>query len=608
MSIKGCILDSFVWVIFQIFDFCTLCKSFLRSKPVTYQMSHWAYGRFLGLVTLIAFLSYWSQANALIGQNGLSPWTEDLIKIENIVDQNPELNKWTIRPTLLWVQLFANHNLLFSIGSLSALFLTIGIFPTLCASISYACYLSLMVVGEPFLSFQWDALLCETLLLSLPFLPLTKFHKLGDSFRVNLFARYLIVALLAKLMLESGIVKFTSFGTNDENAWRDFTALDYHYWTQPLPHGLSPWIDSLPPWVDQLSLVSTYGVELFLPFLLFFPGNLRRIAVFGQIILQIAILLSGNYGFFNFLSLCLCIPLIDDQILLKCLSKDYKQSVKENKDQGAGKNMSQQLPAISLIQPSFLSLTWFLFAVTTYGHLASDIRGNQTDPILEIDSKWTDDYINMVRPTRAFNSYGLFRVMTTTRPEIIIEGSLDGKTWHPYAFKYKPTNPKQSPQFAGPHMPRIDWQMWFEGLNYERFAAHPFSRLLYHKFITMIALGKSIEDFKDLRKVLGPQEYQNLVQSPPEIQQRVLQNYNSLFNAFASRSLWFGKLLASIFEHRTEIMKQLGQKFEDLPQKPNYLRISLAHYSFADHEINADQKDIWQITPIKEAAFVISNQ
>ena len=86
-------MDKFVWIIFQIFDFCTLCKSFLRPKPVTYRISHWAYGRLLGIVTLIAFLSYWSQANALIGENGLSQWTEDLIKIQNIVDQNPELNK-----------------------------------------------------------------------------------------------------------------------------------------------------------------------------------------------------------------------------------------------------------------------------------------------------------------------------------------------------------------------------------------------------------------------------------------------------------------------------------------------------------------------------------
>jgi hypothetical protein len=326
----------------------------------------------------------------------------------------------------------------------------------------------------------------------------------------------------------------------------------------------------------------------------------------GQIVLQFAIIASGNYGFFNLLTLCLCIPLIDDQWLPEFITKHLKSGVKGINKTDKGSKIPfllKQIPSI------FLSFAWLFFGVTTYGHFIRDIRGNHPSPLINKEvPKWINEATNFVRPSRAFNSYGLFRVMTTTRPEIIVEGSLDGKTWHPYAFKYKPSNPKQSPQFAGPHMPRIDWQMWFEGLNYERFAAHPFSRLLYHKFITMIALGKSTEDFKDVRKVLGPQEYQKLVQSPPEIQQRVLQNYNSLFNAFASRSHWFGQLLASIFEHRPEIMKQLGQKFEDLPKKPNYLRISIAHYSFADQQINADQKDIWQVHPIHDVSFIISRQ
>ena len=119
-----------------------------------------------------------------------------------------------------------------------------------------------------------------------------------------------------------------------------------------------------------------------------------------------------------------------------------------------------------------------------------------------------------------------FRVMTTTRPEIIIEGSLDGKTWRPYEFGWKPTNPSQSARFAGPHMPRIDWQMWFEGLNYERFN-HPFSLLLYHKFLHTIALGGSIEDFNDFGKMIGAQEYQNFIQASPTIRQQILANYNS---------------------------------------------------------------------------------
>jgi hypothetical protein len=601
------LLDSLVWGIFLIFEFITGLKNFFAIKTATYQFSHWAFGRCLGGVTLVAFLSFWYQADALIGNNGLSPWSTDLKNIDLLVKQNPELNKWSIRPTLLWFDPLTNHHLLFGIGTISALLLAIGFLPTISALVSYLCYLSLMVVGEPFLSFQWDALLCETLLLSLPFLPFTKFHKFGTPYKVPIFARFLLVALLAKLMLESGIVKFTSFGADNENAWRDLTALDFHYWTQPMPHGLSSWIDSLPAWLDQFSLISMYGIELILPILLFFPGNLRRIAVFGQIILQIAILLSGNYGFFNLLTLCLCVPLIDDRILPKTFLKYCKQVFNRKEVSDLGKNTIHKTLAATLIQNTFLTVAWFFFAVTTYGHLARDIKGNQQDPILEIDVKWTDEYTNFVRPTRAFNSYGLFRVMTTTRPEIIIEGSLDGKNWRPYAFKYKPTDPNQSPRFAGFHMPRIDWQMWFEGLNYERYADHSFSRMLYHKFLSTIALGGNIHDFNDFKKVIGPNEYQAFIQSPSHVQPRVLQNYNSLINAFNARSHWFANLLQAIFEHRPEIMEQLGENLEDLPPVPNHLRVSLSHYQFAPPDDSTLQPGkIWQAKPIKGTSFIIS--
>jgi len=228
MKLKWVLLDNFVWVIFIIFEFITRLKNFFAFKAASYQFSHWAYGRCLGTVTLIAFLSYWHQADALIGQNGLSPWVEDLKNIDQFVSQNPELNKLSIRPTLLWLQPFSNHHLLFGIGTFSALFLAIGFLPTFSSLVSYLCYLSLMVVGEPFLSFQWDALLCETLLLSLPFLPFTKFHRLSTAYKVPIFARYLIIAILAKLMLESCIVKFSSFGAKSENTLPDLTALDFH--------------------------------------------------------------------------------------------------------------------------------------------------------------------------------------------------------------------------------------------------------------------------------------------------------------------------------------------------------------------------------------------
>ena len=565
----------------------------------SYNTAYWLYGRCLGFVTLIAFLSYWYQADALIGELGLSPWADDLSKIKNWCAQNPDLNKWALRPTLLWMEPLANHHLLFAIGSISALLLSLGFIPTISALTSYLCYLSLMVVGEPFLSFQWDALLCETLLLSLPFLPLIKFHKIGESFKICWIARYLIIALLAKLMLESGIVKFTSFGAQNENTWRDLSALDFHYWTQPLPHGFSSGIYSLPHWFDQISLYLMYVIELILPFFLFLPGIFRRIGVIGQILLQIAILLSGNYGFFNLLTLCLCIPLIDDSMLPRFLSKH--SDIESNKEKSHIFE-SDFKPIFSTVRLAYLTVAWFFFGVTAYGHFSRDLKGNQPEPFIHFDASWTQSYSEMVRPIRAFNSYGLFRVMTTTRPEIIIEGSLDGKTWRPYEFGWKPTNPIQSARFAGPHMPRIDWQMWFEGLNYERFSNHPFSLLLYHKFLHNIALGGSIEDFNNFGKMIGAQEYQNFIQASPTIRQQILANYNSLLNAFHSRSLWFGKFLEAILENRPVIMKQLGENLDNLPPAPNYLRVSMAHYTFAE----PNQEQVWNVSPIDGASLIIS--
>lgn len=63
------------------------------------------------------------------------------------------------------------------------------------------------------------------------------------------------------------------------------------------------------------------------------------------------------------------------------------------------------------------------------------------------------------------NPYGLFRTMTTTRPEILIESSLDGRDWQEVVFPYKPGPLDRRPGFCFPNMPRLDWQMWFDGLH-----------------------------------------------------------------------------------------------------------------------------------------------
>ena len=68
-------------------------------------------------------------------------------------------------------------------------------------------------------------------------------------------------------------------------------------------------------------------------------------------------------------------------------------------------------------------------------------------------------------PYHLVSSYGLFAVMTTSRPEIIVEGSKDGIRWSEYEFKHKPGDLKRPPTWVAPHQPRLDWQMWFAALS-----------------------------------------------------------------------------------------------------------------------------------------------
>jgi hypothetical protein len=76
-----------------------------------------------------------------------------------------------------------------------------------------------------------------------------------------------------------------------------------------------------------------------------------------------------------------------------------------------------------------------------------------------------DAAIRSVSPFQIINGYGLFAVMTITRPEIVIEGSNDGVTWLAYEFKYKPGDLTRRPAWVAPHQPRLDWQMWFAALG-----------------------------------------------------------------------------------------------------------------------------------------------
>src|SRR5262249_24299781 len=154
-------------------------------------------------------------------------------------------------------------------------------------------YLSLFYAGQVFLGFQWDILLLETGFIAIflaPFVVRSKF--LADRHPPRI-AIWLAWWLLLRLMFESGAVKLTwntwikgPDGLPLANTWKSLPALDFHYWTQPLPTPSSWYMAQMPEWFQKLSVIFIFIVELLLPWLMIGPRLLRYISCGGTIVLM----------------------------------------------------------------------------------------------------------------------------------------------------------------------------------------------------------------------------------------------------------------------------------------------------------------------------------
>lgn len=53
----------------------------------------------------------------------------------------------------------------------------------------------------------------------------------------------------------------------------------------------------------------------------------------------------------------------------------------------------------------------------------------------------------------------------STLKVLVIEGSQDGSTWLKYEPKFFTAGPSSAPKFFAPYQPRIDHQLWYEGIS-----------------------------------------------------------------------------------------------------------------------------------------------
>ncbi|MQA28409.1 MAG: DUF393 domain-containing protein [Luteitalea sp.] len=379
------------------------------SEPSTYALARWWFFRLLGVTYLAAFGSLATQIVGLAGSNGILP--------AGVGD--------------VWL-----HCLCVG-GVVLASLLVAGIGPVAILVALWADYLALSVIGGPFLAFQWDSLLLEAGFLSILLAPAGLRDRVRTASDPPRLAVWLMLWLLFRLMVGSGAVKLTS----GDPTWRSFTALSVHYETQPLPTLVAWHAHWMPPWFQHSSTAVVLAIELCAPWLMLGPRRLRTLAFVLLVGLQVAIALTGNYAFFNLLSAALCVFLLDDAVLARRSPVNLSPAYVSR-----GCRFVVIAVAVVTVPVSALMLS---------RSLGLSLPGRRL--VLPV--------ARAIAPLRSVNSYGLFAVMTTVRPEIIVEGSMDGEVWRPYEFRYKPGDLTRPPAWVAPHQPRLDWQMWFAALD-----------------------------------------------------------------------------------------------------------------------------------------------
>jgi hypothetical protein len=156
---------------------------------------------------------------------------------------------------------------------------------------------------------------------------------------------------------------------------------------------------------------------------------------------------TGNYGFFNLISIVLVLLLVDDAA--------WRSLARRPLPAPAVPALPRPWRVRRLLAAPFLVLFVLLHLV-------------QIGASLRRPMPWIGPLrpaLAALAPFHVCNGYGLFSVMTDRRREIIVEGSRDGRTWQAYPFRYKPGPVDAAPRWTGPHLPRLDWQMWFAALG-----------------------------------------------------------------------------------------------------------------------------------------------
>jgi len=199
-------------------------------EPKRYELVCWIFLRLFGAIYIAAFASLNVQIIGLVGHDGILP-------LHNYLDAAYQAlgnTAYRVLPTLFWLK--ASDPVLIAgtlVGVLLGLLVIVDWWTRPALIGLFVLYLSYVYAGQDFTSFQWDLLLLEAGFLAI-------FLTGGSRIVVWLYRWFIF-----RYLFLAGAVKLLS----GDPTWHDLTALDYHFWTQPLPTTLAWYVAQLPHWI-----------------------------------------------------------------------------------------------------------------------------------------------------------------------------------------------------------------------------------------------------------------------------------------------------------------------------------------------------------------------
>jgi hypothetical protein len=396
--------------------------------------------RLLGLVYAVAFLVAANQALPLLGAHGLTPLP---LFVDRLRDYFGSTSAGFFKiPSLFW---FWNSDAALSgwawFGFALSCVVAAGYANSLILAALWMIYMSYAHLGQVWYGYGWETQLLETGFLAIflvPLLDARPFPKRAPPMAIFWLYRWLIF----RIMLGAGLIK-----VRGDAAWRDLTALYYHFQSQPLPGPLSRWFHFLPKILLRMGVEFNYLAELVAPFFAFWPRAARIVAGLVMIALQVVLILSGNLSFLNWLTIIPALACFDDAFWERILPGFLVR-----KAQAAAQDAVPCRP--------MLAASWAVAAVVAI--LSYQPVVNLISPGQIMNTSF--DRLDLV------NTYGAFGTVGKERLNVVFEGTDaeapdENTVWKAYPYKGLPVDPMKGPVQVAPYQLRFDWQMWFAAMG-----------------------------------------------------------------------------------------------------------------------------------------------